>query len=407
MKKVLIRAFLLFWIFFPAWNSNGDCEEIILGMSADFSGPNRALGIEFYKGASCFFEIINAAGGIHGRSIIIKPYDDGYDPAPAVNNTIRLVEEDDVFALFNYVGTPTTTRIIPLLKYYQNKNIRMFTPLTGARPVSESEYIYSLRASYDDEIRYMVKKLTDVGITRIAVLHQLDAYGRGGWQSVKSALESRGLSIVAEATYERGASLSSSFYSQVNILKKHDPQAVICIAAYEPAAGFIRDSRNRGFNVPILNLSFVNAQKMFNILFLMEKGSNIDYTSGLINSQVVPFYGFRDLEPVQDYIECLSSDFYRDHSEQAGTAEDISLKPSSVGFEGYLNARFISMVLDKMEGDVQRDRISGIIKQLSPAESSPSYCDIFFQCDEMSGVYFISTENKTITSITDFSRLLH
>ena len=376
-------------------------------MSADFSGPNKALGLEFYHGAKCFFDKVNSSGGIDGQSIAIRVYDDGYDPAPAVNNTIRLIEEDNVFALFNYVGTPTTTRIIPLLKYYQDKKIRLFTPLTGARPVIESEFIYSLRASYDDEIREMVKKLTDVGITRIAVLHQLDAYGRGGWQSVKSALESRGLSIVAEATYERGASLSSSFYSQVNILKKHDPQAIISIAAYEPAAGFIRDSRNMGFNVPILNLSFVNAQKMFNILLLMEKHSDIDYTSRLINSQVVPFYGFWDLEPVQDYIECLSSDFYRADSKQAGTAEDISLKSSSVGFEGYLNAKFISMVLDKMEGDVQSDRIPGIIELLSPAGSSPSYCDIFFQCDEMTRIYFISTENKTITSITDFSRLLH
>ena len=52
------------------------------------------------------------AGGIGGRRIVVKPYDDGYQPDPCVENTLKLMLEDRVFLLFGYVGTPTVTRAL-------------------------------------------------------------------------------------------------------------------------------------------------------------------------------------------------------------------------------------------------------------------------------------------------------
>src|SRR6476660_7431970 len=71
-------------------------EDIVLGMSAAFSGPTRALGIECYRGASAFFEDLNSRGGIHGRKVVIRAYDDGYNPVPALVNTERLLQDKDV-----------------------------------------------------------------------------------------------------------------------------------------------------------------------------------------------------------------------------------------------------------------------------------------------------------------------
>ena len=88
--------------------------EIVLGISAAFSGPSRGLGIELYRGANAYFEHVNRAGGIRGRKIVLKTYDDGYQPNPAVKNTMTLVLQDQVFALFGYVGTPTVTRVLPI-----------------------------------------------------------------------------------------------------------------------------------------------------------------------------------------------------------------------------------------------------------------------------------------------------
>src|SRR5262245_28961521 len=91
-------------------------EEIVLGMSAAFKGPYRGLGIELYRGSMAYFEHVNKSGGVHGRKIVIKAYDDGYNPGPALKNTSKLIEEDNPLLLYGYVGTPTVTRVLPLLK---------------------------------------------------------------------------------------------------------------------------------------------------------------------------------------------------------------------------------------------------------------------------------------------------
>jgi ABC-type branched-subunit amino acid transport system substrate-binding protein len=66
--------------------------DIVLGMSAAFSGPSKGLGIELYRGSMAYFEHVNSKGGVHGHKIVIKPYDDGYNPKLAIDNTTRLID---------------------------------------------------------------------------------------------------------------------------------------------------------------------------------------------------------------------------------------------------------------------------------------------------------------------------
>ena len=99
-------------------------------MSAAFTGPSRELGIELYRGSMAYFEHVNRSGGIHGRKLVLKAYDDGYNPIPAVDNTVKLIERDNPLLLYGYVGTPTTTRILPLLRKYEDKDAFLFFPFT-------------------------------------------------------------------------------------------------------------------------------------------------------------------------------------------------------------------------------------------------------------------------------------
>ncbi|MYG53936.1 MAG: ABC transporter substrate-binding protein, partial [Rhodospirillaceae bacterium] len=114
--------------------------EIVLGMSAAFSGPSRGLGIELYRGAAAYFTHVNRAGGVGGRKIVLRTYDDGYQPNPSVENTVRLILKDRVFALLGYVGTPTVTRVLPLLKKFQDEKTYLFFPFTGAQPQRQPPY---------------------------------------------------------------------------------------------------------------------------------------------------------------------------------------------------------------------------------------------------------------------------
>ena len=108
--------------------------DIVVGMSALFSGPSASLGIEAYRGSMAYLEHINSRGGVHGRKVVLKAYDNGYNPARAIENTIEFIEKDQAFVLFGYQGTPTVTRVLPLLKSYSERSIFLFFPYTGAQP---------------------------------------------------------------------------------------------------------------------------------------------------------------------------------------------------------------------------------------------------------------------------------
>src|SRR5437870_4954436 len=116
MKLLKHKRWLLFGLFWPAFfgaPSGVMAQDIVVGMSAAFKGPSRGLGIELYRGSMAYFEHVNRdKGGVHGRKIVIKAYDDNYNPIPAVENTIKLLQKDDPFLLYGYVGTPTVTRVL-------------------------------------------------------------------------------------------------------------------------------------------------------------------------------------------------------------------------------------------------------------------------------------------------------
>ena len=135
-------------------------EEITIGVSAAFTGAAKDLGIDLYRGAASYIEHTNQRGGVNGKRIVIKAYDDGYDPGPAIQNTIKLIESDRVLALFGYVGAPTVTRVLPLLKRYSEQSIHLLFPLSGAQPHRQppyDQYVFNLRASYEQETAGLVE----------------------------------------------------------------------------------------------------------------------------------------------------------------------------------------------------------------------------------------------------------
>ena len=168
-----------------------------------------------------------------------------------------------MFLLFGYVGTPTVTRALPVLKKFQEEQIYLFFPFTGAQPPARTPYgdfAFNLRASYRQETAGLVENFLSIGRRRIAVFYQADAYGRSGWAGVRAALAEHGETLAGEATYSRGSRFTGSMRSQVEILQAASPDAVICVGAYAACAAFARDAVDLGLHVPIANLSFVAAR---------------------------------------------------------------------------------------------------------------------------------------------------
>ena len=337
-------------------------DEIVLGVSAAFSGPSRGLGTELYRGSMAFFNHVNENGGVNGRRITMKLLDDGYQPDPCVANTIELIQDDSVFLLFNYVGTPTVTRALPVLKKFRDQQVYLFFPFTGAEPQREppyGEFAFNLRASYRQETAGLVDNFLRIGRRRVAVFYQNDAYGRSGWAGVREALARHGETMAGEATYMRGTQFGASMREQVEILQARSPDAVICIGAYQACAAFARDAEDLGLHIPVANVSFVGSE---NLLALMREGrADADsHTRFLVNSQVVPSYEDTSLPAVREYHEMMAR--YDppppDNVERITPNEPYETFPQSfVSLEGFVNAKLITEIVRRMGDDPRRSGI--------------------------------------------------
>lgn len=231
---------------------------ILIGQSAALSGAAKELGENMRDGAQAYFDHINAQGGINGRKIQLKTLDDGYEAERAAANTKQLIDQDKVFALFGYIGTPTSNASLPAISQAQ---IPFFAPFTGAQSLREpfNRNIFHIRASYFEETEKIVEHLTTLSMKRIAVFYQDDAYGKAGLEGVTRALKKRNLDVVGLGTVERN---SVDVANAVTKIKQSEPQAVIMISAYTSCAAFIKAMKAQGAQPLFWNISFVGSQAL-------------------------------------------------------------------------------------------------------------------------------------------------
>lgn len=381
--------------------------EIVVGMSAPFTGTSRSLGIELYRGSMAYFTEVNRRGGVNGRTISVKAYDDGYRPEIAVKNTLQLMLEDKVFTLFDYVGTPTVTRVLPLLKKYSDLHFRLFTTFTGAQPQREPPYdrlAINLRSSYRQETEGLVRNFHDIGRTRVAVFYQADAYGRSGWVGVRSALAGLNQKMVGEATYLRGSKYADSLNRQVAILKESNPDVIIAIGAYEACAAFIRDARQAGLDVPIANVSFVGSESMLELLTAEGRKDGRDYTVNLVTSQVVPSYEDETVPVVREYRELMAQHAATVTRPSLWEPDYRPLARSFVSLEGFLNAKLLVDVLQRLGPTPTRlelvEKVAGV-QNLELGTGRP----VSFGVDRNQGsdaVFYTTVEQGRFVEIRDW-----
>ncbi len=297
-------------------------DAILFGQAAVLEGPSSALGQGMRQGIRAAFTEINAKGGVHGRKLKLISRDDGYDPDRSIAETIKLIDDDRVFALIGAVGTPTATVTVPIAA---SRNVPFIGPFTGADFLRATELhnVVNIRASYGAEAEAWIKHLTeDLHFTRIPIFYQDDSFGRDGLAGVKRALERRGLELTAEGTFERNTKAVSS---ALRTLKRAEPEAVVMVGTYKPCAEFIKLSHKSGFSPTFVNVSFVGADAL-----AKELGAD---GAGVVVSQVVPFPWDASVKVVADY-------------QAAQKLLDSSLEPGFVSLEGYLSGRLVAAALE-------------------------------------------------------------
>lgn len=339
MRIALVKTFPLVLTVLVAAGVSASAEEgvsvdkIVFGQAAALEGPASALGLGMKMGLEAAFAEVNKAGGVKGRKLELKSLDDGYEPTKSIEAIKKLLEEDKVFAIAGAVGTPTSVATQPIATAAGTPFIGAFT---GAEFLREpyKPLVMNIRASYFQETEAMVEHLTkDLGASKIAIMYQDDAFGQAGLAGVKKALEKRQMQLVGEGTFERN---TVAVKTALLTVRKADPQAVIMISPYKPAAEFIKLAKQIKFVPTFVNISFVGSDAL-----AKELGSA---GAGVVITQVVPFPMDAAIPVVGRYQASLKA-----------SAPDA--QPGFVSLEGYLVGRAIIAALEKVNGDLTRQAL--------------------------------------------------
>lgn len=339
LKSCFIAATALFASLAVQAENGVTDQSIIIGQSAALTGPAQGLGLELRSGAKLHFDQVNAAGGIHGRKIQFESLDDGYEPDKAAANTKALIRDAKAFALFGYVGTPTTQAALPLVT---EARIPFIGAFTGAQLLRDpfNKYVFNVRASYFDETEKIAEHLTTVGVSKIAVLYQNDAYGKAGLAGMERALEKRKLKPLVTATVERN---STDVEAAAKAISAAKPDAVLVVSAYKSVAAFVMAMKKQGSAAVIHNLSFVGS-----VPLAKELGAN---GVGVHIAQVVPFPWSATLPVTRDYQELVK---------KAGRSDY-----SFTELEGYIAARVLVEGLRRAGKDLSRDKLISALETMT------------------------------------------
>jgi ABC-type branched-subunit amino acid transport system substrate-binding protein len=290
-------------------------------MSNALSGPTKGLGLDLKKGAITYFSKINEQGGINGKKINLISLDDGYEPQVTVGNTRRLIEQDKVFALFGYVGTPTSYSILPMLN---KSKIPYLMPFTGAdflrKPVVSN--IFNLRASYYQEAETQIDFLVNtLSLKKIALVIQADEFGLNAQKALINILDKYKLKPVVNARFKRN---SNDINNALESLTKETVDSVIFVGTYQPFSHLINEAHIKGIKPVFVSFSFIASQSVY---------ARLKHSSKVIISEVMP-----------DPKNCqwqLCIDFNAD-MKKGGISNT-----NRVQLEGYLNAYIFSKVAQK------------------------------------------------------------
>jgi branched-chain amino acid transport system substrate-binding protein len=348
-------------------------RQILFGQVAALTGPAQDLGQDMRQGILAAFDEANRNGGIAGRMLELKSLDDGYEPEKTIGATKQLIEEDKVFALIGAIGTPTSKAGQPIATA---AHVPFIGPFTGAEFLRNpyNRYVVNVRASYFQETEAWIEHLTnDLGIARIAILYQDDAFGLAGLEGVQRAMAKRNMALVASGSFKRN---TTAVKTALLDIMKGQPEAVVTVAPYKPVTEFIKVAHQVKFDAVFVAISFVGSDSL-----AQELGSE---GAGVIVSQVVPSPWDKSLPVVVSYQAAIA-------------AADASAKPGFVSLEGYLVGRLAVEGLKRVSGEPTREKLldaiagapldlGGVVLSYGPAKNQGSD-QVFFTILQADGSF--------------------
>ena len=343
MKHLLFRAALAAALFVPMLAAHAD-SEIVIGQVAPFSGSLAPTGEHMRAGAQLYFNVVNEAGGIHGKKLRLVSVDDAYVVANTISLARELIAKERPVAFFGLVGTDN---IAALARegVLQEADLAAVGLRTGAATLVKPPHpnLFLGRASYATEVEKVIEQMTTMGMNRIGVFYQDDTFGKEGLDAAQAVLAARGLEVAASGSYPRN---SADVGEAARQLAKANLQGVVMVSTTAASAAFVPAYRQLGGSAMLIALSTTDGAQLASRV-----GNELARGVGIV--QVVPHPRNRTFPIVREFHAAI---------ERHGLGEGIETNFTLM--QGYIGAKILVEGLRRAGPDVTPGKLRAALRRI-------------------------------------------
>jgi branched-chain amino acid transport system substrate-binding protein len=318
--------------------AGAQARTLVVGEVAELSGV--AVASENAAGAKLWFD---HAGKTSGHTFVVKAMDDERDPKKTVELTKQLVEQDKVVALFGYRSTPSLEAVAPVLDQLQ---VPMVAPFNGSGAVRQAgaNWMFFLRGTYQDEMTRLVEQARTIGLRKIAILHQRDAFGNEQARAFVTTLDAAGMKPTGTFSYDR-KTLDTT--EAVKGLVDSAPEAVLMACTPRACGDIIR--RVRETNQKMMFLVLSNAVSDEFLSGIAHVGRNV------VMSQVIPFPWDSRVAIVKEF-------------NRLNTQYKAKVPVSHAALEGFAAAKLLTIAAQKAGAQADARKIAEVLRTTGPID---------------------------------------
>ncbi len=285
---------------------------MIVGQTFVGTGPMSGLSRDPLAGIHAYLASLNSNGGIRGRQVELRQFDDGYQGDRAANN-VRSAAAAGAVAMLLPIGTAPAEGALEAASELKLPVVGAYTGAASLRRFSEVSF--PVRISFSEECERIVRHLLTIGITRIAAVHNENPGAVGVIGAARQALERQGHHLVGTAVIRQDAADAAE---QARTVATMRCEAVVLAITNESAEKFLPALRAGGSRAQVYSVSLLNARALHGAIGLA--------ANGIVVSQVVPSPWVRSRPVVAEYQQAMQRN-----------GQDLSYG----SLEGYISAKVL------------------------------------------------------------------
>lgn len=249
-----------------------ESDTLLIGEVGSLTGSEAAFGISTRNGIELAIEEVNAAGGVKGKKLAVRVYDDQSKPEEAASATARLITQDKVVAILGEVASSNSLAMAPKA---QEAKIPMISPSSTNPKVTEvGDYIF--RVCFIDPFQgYVMARYAhdSLKFSKVAILtDKKSAYSEGLTEVFQKKYSEMGGRIVGVEAYAKG---DTDFRAQLTNIKKLKPEGLYVPGYYQDVALIAEQAKELGLTVTMMGGDGWDSEKLFELGGTAVEGSYV------------------------------------------------------------------------------------------------------------------------------------